>query len=153
MQVVTFTATVAPRSPERRPEPVMFHNGHRRSNVLLAGEQHPARHGVVARLDRLRPALPPTPGTDTILACYNGVQSSFQAVARSRKRVIPAPIAVLSPDSLSFGNQQAGTTSGPQTVIRSTDDGTRAELPSLALHGRNSLNVTPAGSRARRVVW
>ena len=62
-------------------------------------------------------------GTDTILACYNGdsTDPNFNPNFTSSngtltQTVNPAPIATLSPSSLSFGNQQGGTTSGAQSV-------------------------------------
>ena len=62
-----------------------------------------------------------TVGTDTILACYdyNSTDPNFNAnfaasYGTTSQTVNPAPIATLTPPSLSFGNQQGGTTSSAQ---------------------------------------
>jgi hypothetical protein len=58
-------------------------------------------------------------GTDTILACFNnnGTEPNFVASSGLTSQTVnPAPIVTLTPTSLSFGNQQAGTTSGAQSV-------------------------------------
>ncbi len=62
-------------------------------------------------------------GTDNILACYNynsadlNFTANFVASSGTTPQVVnAAPIATLTPTTLSFGNQQGGTTSGAQTV-------------------------------------
>jgi MBG domain-containing protein/Big-like domain-containing protein/centrosomal CEP192-like protein/HYDIN/CFA65/VesB family protein len=63
-------------------------------------------------------------GTDTILACYGGDANFLPSSGTVSQTVIPAPIVNVSPASVSFGNQQAGTTSGAMTVTVSNTNGT-----------------------------
>jgi hypothetical protein len=63
-------------------------------------------------------------GTDNILACYNfnttdnpNYNLNFTSTSGTLSQtVIPAPIATLTPASLSFGNQAGGTSSNAQAV-------------------------------------
>ena len=81
------------------------------------------------------------PGALTILACYAG-DVNFNpggTTLANGQTVIPAPIATVNPASLSFGNQQAGTTSGSVPVTVSNTLGTAPlAISSIKITGTNA---------------
>jgi hypothetical protein len=86
-------------------------------------------------------------GTDTILACYTGDLNFIGGSGSVSQTVKAAPIAVLTPASLSFGNQQGGTTSGPQSLTISNPNGTAPLLiSSIQLQGTNPTYFTESDS-------
>jgi hypothetical protein len=78
--------------------------------------------------------------THNITAVYGG-DTNFSGSTSPvlSQGVTPAPIVSVSPTSLSFGNQQAGTTSGAQSVIVSNPTGTAPlSINNVAISGTNA---------------
>jgi hypothetical protein len=75
-------------------------------------------------------------GTHTITAQYSGdtnfVPHTGAALSQS---VLSGPLVVLSPTSLTFGNQNVGTTSGPQTVTLSNTGVASLSITSITTSG------------------
>jgi MBG domain (YGX type)/Bacterial Ig-like domain (group 3) len=124
--VVILTATVSDSSPNSTGAPtgvVSFYNvpsGITCSSLgmIAAFDIEPLSSTAPYMASTSTPNLPV--GTDTILACHNG-DTNFFATSTGNgtatpfsQTVIAAPIATLTPPSLSFGNQQGGTTSSAQ---------------------------------------
>jgi hypothetical protein len=123
--VVTFTATVANAVPNSNGAPtgnVSFYN------VASAATPCPAPGSPALATASLSMSAPYTasystnllqPGNYTILACYNtdNTDTNFQASSGSTAQtVLSAPIATLTPSTVSFGNQPGGTSSSAQSV-------------------------------------
>ena len=154
MQVVMFTATVAPQFSGTPTGPVMFYNATSGATCSSPGSSTLLDTvPLVAGQASTSTSTLPT-GTDTILACYSGDGNFISSSNTVAQTVIPAPIAVLSPDSLSFGNQQAGTTSGPQSVIISNPNGTAPlNIASITLTGTNPTYFTQTNNCTSVPVW
>ncbi len=160
-QVVTLTATVsAPGSIGTPTGTVSFYNAASGATCASPGtstllDKEPlATIGPNQQASTSTPTLPVGPGNtvgnDTILACYNGDSTdpifnpNFAPSSGALTQTVnPAPIASLSPTSLSFGNQQGGTTSGPQYVYVSNPTGTASlSIASITLTGTNPTYFT-----------
>ena len=117
----------------------MFYNAASGATCSLVGSSTPfdTRPLFAGPASTSTPTLPT--GTDTILACYSGDGNFISSSGTVSQTVIAAPIASVSPVSLSFGNQQAGTTSGAQSVIVSNPNGTAPLIISnVAITGTNA---------------
>ena len=155
-QVVIFTATVSDSTLNSAGTPtgmVNFYNAASgatcqslaSANVLPLDTEPLVTIGSSQQASTSTPTLPV--GNNTILACYNGDINFNGSNGTVPQTVVAAPIANLSPSSLSFGNQQGGTTSGPQTVSISNLTGTAPLLiSSIKLAGTNPTYFTETDS-------
>jgi hypothetical protein len=141
---VILTATVAPHFSGVPSGVVNFYNVPSGTTCATVGSTTP--------FDKEEPVSPTTGqattsnawlpvGTNNILACYTG-DTNFLASSGTgssstvfTQTVIAAPIATLTPSSLSFGNQQAGTSSGAQIVTVSNSTGTAPLSLSIGFTG------------------
>jgi N-acetylneuraminic acid mutarotase len=143
-QVVIFTATVTPQFSGTPTGSVSFYNAPSgatcqslaAANAATLDVEPLATVGSSQQVSTSTAWLPV--GTDTVLACYSGDGNFIGGNGTVSQTVIAAPIAKLDPPSLSFGNQQGGTISGPQTVNISNPNGTAPLLIfSIKLAGTN----------------
>ena len=143
-QVVIFTATVTPQFSGTPTGSVSFYNAPSgatcqslaAANAATLDVEPLATVGSSQQVSTSNAWLPV--GTDTVLACYSGDTNFVGSSGTVSQTVIAAPIAKLDPASVSFGNQQGGTISGPQTVIVSNPNGTAPlVISSIVLGGTN----------------
>jgi hypothetical protein len=132
-QVVTFTAIVSDTSTGAAPMgSVSFYNAGSGATCASLGtstylDNTPLSTTSPYQASTSTPNLPVGPGNtvgiDNILACFNSKSGDpgfnpnanfIPSYGTFTQTVNPAPIATLVPSSLSFGNQQGGTTSGAQ---------------------------------------
>jgi hypothetical protein len=118
MQLVTFTATVAPQYAGTTPTgTVTFYNN---GSSIGTGTLSATSCGTAPCADQatLNTSSLPDNAPDNITVVYGGdgnfVTSTSPAIIQT---VLPAPNVSLSPMSVSFGNQNVNTTSRPAVVI------------------------------------
>jgi hypothetical protein len=85
------------------------------------------------------------------LTLTDNANDSPQTAALSGTGVATAPGVALSPGSLSFGNQNTGTTSSPQTVTLTNNGNAPLTITSITIAGTNAgdfaqTNTCPTGS-------
>jgi hypothetical protein len=139
-QAVTFTATVTP--PSTPTGSVIFYNASSGATCAAIGtstmiDTEPLTLGAAGTSTS---AL--ATGTNAILACYSGDANFASSSSTLTQTVTPAPVVLLNPTSLSFGNQLSGTSSSPVPVTL-TNIGTAALTPiTITITGTNASFFT-----------
>jgi len=145
---VIWTATVSPQVSGTPTGTVDFYNASSATTTCstVTGAPFDGDEVLSAGQASTTNAWLPT-GTDYILACYKGDTNFLTSTGTGSsstpftQTVNMAPLATLTPNSLSFGNQQGGTTSSAQTVMLSNSfngyNGTAPLSLSISFTGNN----------------